>query len=119
MILNPAAKPSTLTRGRVPPRAQAQTARPNRMMASLENQTSLETAAPAATPRWAWAVGTVFGVGHLRPGPGTWGSLTAALLWWAIGLRIPPDARLWVLAAATALVTVIGIRAATLVARGA
>ncbi|MEE9466440.1 MAG: phosphatidylglycerophosphatase A [Candidatus Neomarinimicrobiota bacterium] len=27
-------------------------------------------------------MGTFGGVGYLRPGPGTWGSLTAAVLWW-------------------------------------
>jgi phosphatidylglycerophosphatase A len=42
---------------------------------------------PSATPAtgrktlWAWAVGTFFGVGLLKPGPGTWGSVAAMLLW--------------------------------------
>jgi phosphatidylglycerophosphatase A len=42
---------------------------------------------PSATPAtgkktpWAWAVGTFFGVGLLKPGPGTWGSVAAVLLW--------------------------------------
>lgn len=30
---------------------------------------------------WAWAAGTFFGVGLIKPGPGTWGSLTAAAIW--------------------------------------
>jgi phosphatidylglycerophosphatase A len=30
---------------------------------------------------WAWAVGTFFGIGLLKPGPGTWGSVAAMLLW--------------------------------------
>lgn len=30
---------------------------------------------------WAWTVGTFFGVGLLKPGPGTWGSVAATLLW--------------------------------------
>jgi phosphatidylglycerophosphatase A len=30
---------------------------------------------------WAWAVGTFFGAGLLKPGPGTWGSVAAVLLW--------------------------------------
>ena len=25
---------------------------------------------------------SLFGVGHLKPGPGTWGSIAATLLWW-------------------------------------
>ncbi|MGA9717216.1 MAG: phosphatidylglycerophosphatase A [Acidobacteriaceae bacterium] len=42
---------------------------------------------PSALPatgkktRWAWAVGTFFGAGLLKPGPGTWGSVAAVLLW--------------------------------------
>jgi phosphatidylglycerophosphatase A len=42
---------------------------------------------PAALPAtgkktlWAWTVGTFFGVGLLKPGPGTWGSVAAVLLW--------------------------------------
>jgi phosphatidylglycerophosphatase A len=30
---------------------------------------------------WAWAVATFFGAGFGRPGPGTWGSVAAVLLW--------------------------------------
>lgn len=29
-------------------------------------------------------LGTVFGVGHMRPGPGTWGSAGGLLLWMAL-----------------------------------
>jgi phosphatidylglycerophosphatase A len=45
---------------------------------------------PAAVPAtggktlWAWAVGTFFGVGLLKPGPGTWGSVAATVLWIAV-----------------------------------
>lgn len=39
---------------------------------------------------WAWAVGTFFGVGLLKPGPGTWGSVAATLLW-----MIPSSVDLW------------------------
>lgn len=38
----------------------------------------------AARPRrtaWAWIVGTFFGAGNLKPGPGTWGSVAATLIW--------------------------------------
>src|ERR1700723_2249204 len=30
---------------------------------------------------WAWLTGTFFGIGLLRPGPGTWASLAATVLW--------------------------------------
>jgi phosphatidylglycerophosphatase A len=117
MILNQAAKPSTLRTGRVLQLAQARTAQT--IMVSQENQIRVPAVPTGKTPAWAWSVGTFFGIGHLRPGPGTWGSLTAALLWWAVALRIPAEARVWALGAAIVAVTFIGIRAATLVARGA
>ena len=34
---------------------------------------------PARKPRLAYALATVFGVGYLRPGPGTWGSLAGVV----------------------------------------
>lgn len=34
---------------------------------------------------WAWTLGTFFGTGFLRPGPGTWGSAAGLLLWLAAG----------------------------------
>ena len=34
-----------------------------------------------STKWWAWVVATFFGVGFGRPGPGTWGSVAAVLLW--------------------------------------
>ncbi|HTZ59213.1 MAG TPA: phosphatidylglycerophosphatase A [Acidobacteriaceae bacterium] len=76
---------------------------------------------PVAAKRtfWAWAVGTFFGTGLLRPGPGSWGSAAAALLWFAAGKvlnvgHIPLSA----LTAAAALAAIaIGIPAATIVER--
>src|SRR3974390_800554 len=31
-------------------------------------------------PRLAYAIATVFGVGYLKPGPGTWGSLVGLII---------------------------------------
>ena len=68
---------------------------------------------------WAWAVGTFFGAGLLRPGPGTYGSLAAVLLWFGAAHLLHPAAA--PLAFGTAVVallaTLIGIPAATIVAR--
>jgi phosphatidylglycerophosphatase A len=65
---------------------------------------------------WAWITGTVFGAGLLRPGPGTYGSI-AAVLWWMAAARIhPAHLVLWTVIAAIA-VTLIGIPAATIVAK--
>ncbi len=36
---------------------------------------------PQARTWWAWTAGCFFGAGMLRPGPGTWGSAAAVLLW--------------------------------------
>jgi phosphatidylglycerophosphatase A len=68
---------------------------------------------------WAWAVGTFFGAGLLRPGPGTYGSVAAVLLWYAAAhLLHPGQIPLAVGTAIAALIaTVVGIPAATIVAR--
>ena len=39
---------------------------------------------------WAWAVGTFFGAGLLKPGPGTYGSIFAVLLWYAAAHLLHP-----------------------------
>jgi phosphatidylglycerophosphatase A len=68
-------------------------------------------------PLWATLVATLLGVGRLQPGPGTWGSVATVIVWALISSRIPPEARSWATMAAAALVTLIGIPAATQVAR--
>src|SRR5271167_238899 len=78
-----------------------------------------ETAAiESSAPRWATLVATFFGAGRLRPGPGTWGSLAAALLWWALAVRLPASAQVPVILLLIVATTAIGIPAATLEARG-
>src|SRR5438128_11355596 len=80
------------------------------------------TAKSASAPRvirtpWAHAVATMAGIGHLRPGPGTWASAVTVLLWWALARALPAN---WLIPAAivwTAAATLIGIPAATRVAR--
>jgi phosphatidylglycerophosphatase A len=68
---------------------------------------------------WAWAIGTFFGAGLLKPGPGTYGSISAVLLWYAAAhLLHPAPVPLAIGTAVTAiLATLIGIPAATRVAR--
>lgn len=91
---------------------------------------------PAKRTRWAWIAGTWFGAGLIKPGPGTWGSIAAALLWLftplfldtllgTLGLDIHfTDAAMTqtiftgvCTAIAALLVLIIGIPAATIVAR--
>jgi phosphatidylglycerophosphatase A len=79
--------------------------------------------------KWAWVAGTFFGAGNLKPGPGTWGSLAATLLWTfflhfhaydlfgrvvVLNPRLSP---LWLSLIGALLATLIGIPAATIVAR--
>ncbi len=78
-----------------------------------------EGGGPAARTRWAWTMATFFGVGWLKPGPGTWGSLAAAAIWY-VGLRAVHLTG-WAAAATTvagaAGVALAGIPAGTIVAR--
>lgn len=69
--------------------------------------------------RWAWALATFFGIGRLKPGPGTYASAVAALLWVAAAHLLRLNAlslAVGTLAAALAA-TLLGIPAATIVAR--
>ncbi len=68
-------------------------------------------------PRWATLIATFFGIGLLHPGPGTWGSAATVLLWAAAAYQLPPTLRTPLAIALAALVTLIGIPAATRVAR--
>jgi phosphatidylglycerophosphatase A len=67
---------------------------------------------------WATMVATFCGAGRLRPAPGTWGSLAAALLWWLLASHLTPAARLPVILVLIVLTVAIGIPAATLEERG-
>jgi phosphatidylglycerophosphatase A len=64
---------------------------------------------------WAWAVGTFLGAGLLKPGPGTWGSAAAALLWLAagVGFHLAGTPLAWLTLAAALAAIAIGIPAAT------
>src|SRR5579864_818955 len=74
-----------------------------------------ESARPASL--WARAVATFFGIGRLRPGPGTWASLATALLWWLVAAHLPVSLHLTVILVLIVVVVAIGIPAATLEAR--
>ena len=68
---------------------------------------------------WAWLIGTFFGAGLLKPGPGTYGSISAVLLWYAAAHLFHPSPISLAVGTAIAAVaaTLIGIPAATIVAR--
>jgi len=75
-----------------------------------------DVAAPSR-PQWATLIATFFGVGYLRPGPGTWGSAATVILWAALAQALTPALRTPIAFALAAFVTLIGIPAATRVAR--
>lgn len=81
----------------------------------MTNTTEQKTNPPA--PLWATLTATFFGIGHLHPGPGTWGSACTVLIWFAIAYALPTNLRLPVVIALAVLVTLIGIPAATQVSR--
>ena len=68
---------------------------------------------------WAWLIGTFFGAGLLKPGPGTYGSAAALLLWYGAAHLLHPSALSLAIGTtiAAVLATAIGIPAATIVAR--
>ena len=71
--------------------------------------------------RWAWTIATFFGAGFGKPGPGTWGSAAAVLLWTLVVLPLHPAPLPLLLGtlAAAAVATAIGVPAATIAAREA
>jgi phosphatidylglycerophosphatase A len=84
------------------------------------------TATPAANlpikkTAWAWTIATFFGAGYWRRGPGTAGSLAAAAIWLACGKiaghHLTMQQYSWITAAAALAWLIIGIPAASLVAR--
>jgi phosphatidylglycerophosphatase A len=73
---------------------------------------------PEPTQWWATLIATFFGIGRLRPGPGSWGSAATVLLWAGLAHALAPSLRTPVAIALAVVVTLLGIPAATLVARG-
>jgi phosphatidylglycerophosphatase A len=68
---------------------------------------------------WAWSVATFFGVGLGKPGPGTWGSVAAVLLWGVIAWLFHPTPNGLLLVVFTGIILSIasGVPAATIAAR--
>lgn len=79
-------------------------------VASVQNQTAT---------KWWWAIATFFGIGFLKPGPGTWASVAAVLLWAGAGhyLHLNPLALLIALLIGIFLAIFLGVPAASVVER--
>jgi phosphatidylglycerophosphatase A len=83
---------------------------------------TIDATPPAPAVRrtfWAWTVATFFGAGFGKPGPGTWGSVAAVLLWAAAacGLHPAPLTLCLILLAGIAVALFLGIPASTITAR--
>lgn len=67
----------------------------------------------------AWLLATFFGTGYLKPGPGTYGSIAAAVLWLVAGWFVHHNTQTLTIVTAVGLLLVIalGIPAATRVSR--
>jgi phosphatidylglycerophosphatase A len=68
---------------------------------------------------WAWTVATFFGAGLGKPGPGTWGSVAAVLLWAGVGWGFHPSSQVLLLTLVGGIVVsvALGVPAATIAAR--
>src|SRR5258708_2601802 len=64
-----------------------------------------------------WLIATFFGVGYLGPGPGTYASVAAVLLWWGASHFVPAPWLLPVEIGLAVAITLIGISPSTVVAR--
>src|SRR5437660_9485710 len=68
-------------------------------------------------PLWANLTATFLGIGRMRPGPGTWASAATMLLWAAFAHALSHPLRTPILIGLAAVVTLVGIPAATRAAR--
>jgi phosphatidylglycerophosphatase A len=86
-------------------------------MNSDGKNSTAEPGSVSSAPLWAWLVATFFGIGRLRPGPGTWGSLATVLIWWLLTRWITVSWQALAAGLLAAVVVLIGIPAATQVCR--
>lgn len=68
---------------------------------------------------WAWTIATFFGAGLGKPGPGTWGSVAAFLLWSLLAIALKTNQQtVWVLLITGIIASItLGVPAATIAAR--
>src|SRR5271170_2875128 len=71
----------------------------------------------SAAPLWAKLVSTFFGIGLMRPGPGSWGSAATILLWWLASRWIAPGWQPLAAALLALAAVLLGIPAATRLSR--
>lgn len=86
---------------------------------SLQVSTDVETRKQPLAGRGAWLIATFFGAGRLPLAPGTWGSAATVLIWFVLTRWIRPGWQPGFALGLATLATVVGIPAATRVAREA
>ena len=88
-------------------------------MTTSSSATAPSRASNTRRTSWAWIIATFFGAGLGKPGPGTWGSVAAFLLWAlaGIGLRATSQVLPFLLFTGIALSIALGVPAATIAAR--
>jgi len=89
------------------------------MTTETSETANTQAATSTAAPAWARIIATFFGAGRLQPGPGTWGSLCAILLWVITMDLTPAKWQPEVLGVLIVLAIAFGIPAATQMCRSA
>ncbi len=97
------------------PDVETRSAKPLDRRASACPEPAQGASRPA--PRWASVIATFFGIGYLRPGPGTWASAATTLLWAVVVHAIDASFRIPIAITLSILIVLIGIPAATKISR--
>lgn len=84
---------------------------------SLDRSAGDSPSLSGPAPLWAKLVATFFGIGRVRPGPGTWASAVTVLLWWLVARWLSPQWAIAVTCVLAGLTVAVGIPAATQVSR--
>ncbi len=86
---------------------------------TTDRSAAAPTQIPTRKTHWAFLTATFLGIGYLRPGPGTWASTAAVLLWAgaAWGLHLSSLGLNLLLAAGILLAIALGVPAATIAER--
>src|SRR6266566_9675264 len=82
-----------------------------------DRRTGVPLAPSGDASLWATLVATFFGIGRMRPGPGTWASAATVVLWWLITRWIGAYWQPWAAILLALLAIAVGIPAATRVSR--
>jgi phosphatidylglycerophosphatase A len=86
---------------------------------TLDHSAGVPPALSPRAPLWATLVATFFGIGRIRPGPGTWASAATVVVWWLVTRWLNPQWQSIMACLLAGLAIAVGIPAATRVSRAA